>query len=366
MGIPALSMYATATHKNATTRQEPVHVTTAVPAQMMSALAAYAPERPSYAMTSNPCTDDSCNQQAGCRYVNNTVPCDDGDVCTSDDRCLAGSCAPGAPTDCDDGIACTLDTCTPFAGCSHNSPDSDSDELCDGLDNCPSAASPAQTDSDGDGRGDACDNCPELSNPDQADADGDGLGNACDNCLAASNPDQADADGDGAGNLCDNCLADSNPPQTDQDGDGVGSDCDNCPVSGNTDQSDADQDGSGDACDLTLSAPSSSAILDCTDPIHVRPTISWIPGPYDRYRVEIAWDPSFGVGKLVRSPLGLANKTSYVPPPGLWRKACLKGVAANPGAPVLYVRIYGLDRSVPSRDPARTTLSQTVTVGLSP
>jgi len=38
------------------------------------------------------------------------APCDDGDGCSLDDRCLQGSCE-GLDSSCDDGLACTLDGC---------------------------------------------------------------------------------------------------------------------------------------------------------------------------------------------------------------------------------------------------------------
>jgi subtilisin-like proprotein convertase family protein len=43
----------------------------------------------------NPCTDDSCDPQTGCVFVNNTTPCDDGNVCTPGDACAGGACVPG-------------------------------------------------------------------------------------------------------------------------------------------------------------------------------------------------------------------------------------------------------------------------------
>ncbi|MBW1809229.1 MAG: proprotein convertase P-domain-containing protein [Deltaproteobacteria bacterium] len=37
-------------------------------------------------------------------------PCDDGQFCTTDDRCIGGVCT-GFPNDCDDGNSCTVDIC---------------------------------------------------------------------------------------------------------------------------------------------------------------------------------------------------------------------------------------------------------------
>ena len=64
----------------------------------------------------NQCTDDICDQGI-CKYFNlaNKTPCDDGSVCSVDDRCDNGICLPGnyAPdcTDmCGDGICAFPDT----------------------------------------------------------------------------------------------------------------------------------------------------------------------------------------------------------------------------------------------------------------
>jgi hypothetical protein len=66
----------------------------------------------------NPCTDDFCSGPDGCKYENNAQPCDaDGSVCTSNDQCIDGQCAPGPALACDDKNACTTDTCDALLGC---------------------------------------------------------------------------------------------------------------------------------------------------------------------------------------------------------------------------------------------------------
>jgi len=67
----------------------------------------------------NPCTDDFCDQQKGCQNVPNTLACSDGNACTLGDVCTGGACLGGAVTTCDDGNPCTLDSCDQTAGCSH-------------------------------------------------------------------------------------------------------------------------------------------------------------------------------------------------------------------------------------------------------
>ncbi len=42
--------------------------------------------------------------------------CDDGNLCTVDDRCIDGECI-GIQMDCDDGDPCTINSCDPSTGC---------------------------------------------------------------------------------------------------------------------------------------------------------------------------------------------------------------------------------------------------------
>ena len=44
-------------------------------------------------------------------------PCEDGDACTANEDCDAGSCAGGVAIDCDDGQLCTFDQCDSAFGC---------------------------------------------------------------------------------------------------------------------------------------------------------------------------------------------------------------------------------------------------------
>ena len=53
----------------------------------------------------NVCTDDTCNDEGVCEYVNNTAECDDDDLCTEDDVCADGVCA-GTAIVCDTGFEC--------------------------------------------------------------------------------------------------------------------------------------------------------------------------------------------------------------------------------------------------------------------
>ena len=52
----------------------------------------------------NTCTDDVCDAVGSCSHAPNTIPCEDGNVCTAGDVCAAGTCVSGAPAP---GHACT-------------------------------------------------------------------------------------------------------------------------------------------------------------------------------------------------------------------------------------------------------------------
>ena len=62
------------------------------------------------------CTTDGCNATTGCTHVDNTLACNDGNACTSNDTCAGGTCA-GTATTCNDSNACTTDACVPPGGC---------------------------------------------------------------------------------------------------------------------------------------------------------------------------------------------------------------------------------------------------------
>ncbi len=67
----------------------------------------------------NLCTDDSCDNLSGCQYVANSDPCDDQNTCTISDMCVDGECVGEGSLDCDDANPCTKDICLPGGGCDH-------------------------------------------------------------------------------------------------------------------------------------------------------------------------------------------------------------------------------------------------------
>lgn len=72
----------------------------------------------------NVCTDDACNPQGGeCVHTPNAASCTDGDACTSGDTCADGTCHGGSGAGCDDGNPCTTDACDGVGGCTHTPDD---------------------------------------------------------------------------------------------------------------------------------------------------------------------------------------------------------------------------------------------------
>jgi alpha-tubulin suppressor-like RCC1 family protein len=66
-----------------------------------------------------PCQGWQCSGGSCYPLLKNSGPCEDGNACTSDDVCFAGSCQAGGQSNCDDNNPCTSDGCNSSAGCSH-------------------------------------------------------------------------------------------------------------------------------------------------------------------------------------------------------------------------------------------------------
>ncbi|MEO0812752.1 MAG: MopE-related protein, partial [Myxococcota bacterium] len=223
----------------------------------------------------NPCTADSCSPVGGCIHEPlSEVACDDGDTCTTNDRCVAGVCS-GANTacacenaaDCDDGNACTSETCA-SGSCQYTnlSGSCDDGNVCTTGEMCV----------DGVCQGDGEEPCTDL----YLDADGDGFGVGDPTCscgpLAGFTATQ--------GGDCDDSDPNVNPDAEDLVGDGVDSNCDQvelCYV-------DSDNDGfrtdatvtstSGVACSA-VGEVGASAELDCDDTNpNISPGTDEIPG----------------------------------------------------------------------------------------
>lgn len=76
-------------------------------------------ECPAPAACRNPGRCDPATGECAGTPVPDGATCDDGNECTSVDRCIAGMCVGGPIFDCDDGDPCTDDTCHPSRGCTH-------------------------------------------------------------------------------------------------------------------------------------------------------------------------------------------------------------------------------------------------------
>jgi hypothetical protein len=220
---------------------------------------------------------DFCDLSERCDGVNDTcppyddqlpdgAPCDDGNACTIDERCINGICVlVGRVLNCDDGNACTDDTCDAlvFGGCDHtpNTDPCDDVDVCTTGELCSGGVCEGELLDDGDDDG-VCD----LLEPcdDAVDTDVDEIGDPCDNCAEDLNPDQLDSDGDALqGDVCDRCPLDVNDA------------CD-------PNQSAADTIGSGGG---TLSTPDGSVSIEIPPGALARPTSISITEGVSRFEV---------------------------------------------------------------------------------
>ena len=65
----------------------------------------------------NPCTDDTCHPLLGCQFTGNQDSCNDGNECSAVDVCDNGLCKGTQFLDCADDNQCTADSCDPAQGC---------------------------------------------------------------------------------------------------------------------------------------------------------------------------------------------------------------------------------------------------------
>ena len=132
---------------------------------------------------SNPCTGDACSPLSGCVHEHVNGECSDGNSCTTGDHCSMGICTSGGFEDCDDGNACTTDTCDPAQGCvtTLNDLPCNDDDLCTINDHCHlgecTGSGPLPCDDGNDCTEDTCDaatGCTHIPNTAPCDD-----GNAC-------------------------------------------------------------------------------------------------------------------------------------------------------------------------------------------
>ena len=79
----------------------------------------------------DPCTKDSCSKSGGCAHTSAPgAPCEDGNACTLKDRCNEkGACIGGAYVLCNDGNPCTEDKCLPDGSCRSDPVDGECSDL---------------------------------------------------------------------------------------------------------------------------------------------------------------------------------------------------------------------------------------------
>lgn len=178
--------------------------------------------------------------------------CDDGQFCSDLDKCLDGACV-GIATNCDDGNLCTIDGCS-GGSCTHSvvsgvqcgAGEYCMDGTCEPCTPDPDATQCGIEPMCGTDTGKGCgtqDGPPELCLQDVS--------------TGAPTPGQCalDGDDDKVADVLDNCPGLANVNQTDSDGDKLGDACDNCPAAKNAGQADFDGDGVGDACDACNGTP---------------------------------------------------------------------------------------------------------------
>jgi len=207
----------------------------------------------------NPCTDDLCDPtDGGCKNLNNSQLCDDGDPCTTLDPCVDGECQTGQPLVCNDGNECTADTCTQADGCVFTNQDGacNDGDACTLGDVCESGACKAGPEGLACDDSNPCtlDSCDPLGGcsyaPSTADCD-DGnpctSGDVCNNLLCLGTG-EADCDD---GNVCTDDLCDVTSGCFYFNNDNPCDDGDECTIAG--------------TCDEAVCIPSTAAPFCCTE-----------------------------------------------------------------------------------------------------
>jgi len=119
---------------------------------------------------------------------------------------------------------------------------------------------------------------------------------------------------------------------------------------------DTDADGLCDARDILLTNPLDGGMVDCRTPglRSSRPLISWDKGDYDRFRVQVSWDPAFPKAMRITSGDALIKASQWKPDADEWRRFC-----NNAGADA-FLRVFGVDLRRAKNHPLRKTFSNEV------
>jgi len=118
----------------------------------------------------------------------------------------------------------------------------------------------------------------------------------------------------------------------------------------------ADGDGLCDAEDIILTNPLDGGTVDCRTPglRSSRPLITWDKGNYDRFRVQVAWDPAFPKAQRITSGDALLTSSKWKPGADAWRRFCNNAGAEG------YIRVFGVDLQRGKNHPLRQTFSNEV------
>ncbi len=213
----------------------------------------------------NPCTLDLCLtfQPGGlCQNLPDPLegqPCDDGDMCTEDGRCVAGECMAGPAVECDDGDDCTTDACDPATGCTAD-PVADGDP-CDDANACTSGDACMAG---------ACTGAPVVCD-DMDPCTEDKCDDATGECGSTPAADMTPCDNDDAC-LDSLCMAgvctDTTPTDCDDDNACTEDACDPATGCTNDPVADATACDDGDACtetDVCTAGACAGEALDCDD-----------------------------------------------------------------------------------------------------
>ncbi len=76
------------------------------------------PGKAVYCFSENMCQPSECDPRVGCQSLSlSGTPCDDGNLCTTSDRCQEGQCVSGTPVVCPDAGECAVAMCVALRGC---------------------------------------------------------------------------------------------------------------------------------------------------------------------------------------------------------------------------------------------------------
>ncbi|MBI3450234.1 MAG: hypothetical protein HY049_15135 [Acidobacteria bacterium] len=117
---------------------------------------------------------------------------------------------------------------------------------------------------------------------------------------------------------------------------------------------------------FTLTSPKASATLSCHPPILVGPTFAWDAAGYDVFRVLMSPVPGFLKGAVVTSGTKLLKSSTYLVPTTKWQSACSKALTADPNNPILFIEVFGVDKSLPKSDVNRKKFTPAIQVTVTP